>query len=139
MHPIKRLLIGIDQSPTDEILLRFCSNFADKLDIDRIYIVHAASNLELPEPILHKYPDLIAPVDENIHYETKLLLDKYFSSGLRSRTEVMILEGNPLKTLLKEIVVKEIDILLMGKKSRPESSGFLARKIYLRSPRRAYP
>jgi nucleotide-binding universal stress UspA family protein len=129
MHPVKRLMVGIDQSPTDEILLRFCSGFAEQLDVDRIYLVHAAASLELPDPIMEKYPDLIAPVDENIQYETTFLVDQYFSNALKSRTEILILEGNPLKTLLKEIVVKEIDILLMGKKSGSASSGFLARKM----------
>lgn len=131
MYPIRRILLGIDQSPTDDILIQFTAKFAALADTDKIYIIHAAKNLELPEKVIEKYPDLIAPVDENIIRETNILIDKYFDDTLKSRTEIMILEGNPAKTILKEISVKEIDMLVMGKKSNPESTGYLARKMAL--------
>lgn len=131
MHPLKRLMVGIDQSPADDILIRFCAVLAQQAGIDKIYVIHAAKNLELPEQILEKYPDLIAPVDENIRLETGHLLDKYFPPELKARTEIIILEGNPIQVVLKEIVVKEIDLLVVGKRSKPNSTGIFARKMAL--------
>lgn len=131
MYPIKRLMIGIDQSPMDDLLLKFTAGFASLTDIDKVYIIHAARNLELPEPLTTKYPDLIAPVDENIFRETTQSINKFFPSGLKSRTEMLVLEGNPFQTILKETVVKEIDLVVMGKKSKPASTGVLARKLTL--------
>ena len=131
MYPLKRLLVGIDQSPTDDILIQFCARIANMVSADKIYLIHAARDLELPDAILKKYPDLIAPVDENISRETNHLINKYFDDSLKSRTEILIVEGNPSKTILKEITIKEIDMLVMGKKSQPGSTGYLARKMAL--------
>ena len=131
MYPVKRLLVGIDQSSTDNKLIKFCAGFAAVHPVDKIYIIHVAKNLELPETVVQKYPDLIAPVDENIIHETTLLTEKYFDETLRAKTEILVMEGNPANTILKEISIKEIDMLVMGKKTSPGNTGYLARKMAL--------
>lgn len=129
MYPIKRLLVGFDLTETDDILVKYCAYLAHQLEIDKIYFLHIAQSLELPEEILEKYPDCIAPLDENIRHELMRMVNFHFTEKLKENTEVIVLEGHPERTFLREIKIKQIDLVVMGHKKGIENSGYLSKKL----------
>jgi nucleotide-binding universal stress UspA family protein len=94
-----------------------------------LYFVHVTKTLEWPPEIIEKYPDCLAPMDENLEHMVKEQMSKYLSKNLVSHSEILVLEGNPEENLLKQVKIKEIDLLVMGKKSIKNGSGHIAKKM----------
>lgn len=129
MYQFKRILIALDLSDNDQILYRFVSHICSRIKIDKLYFVHITKTLEWPPEIIEKYPDCLAPMDENIEHMIKEQMSKYLSKNLISHSEILVLEGNPEENLLKQVKIKEIDLLVMGKKSIKNGSGHIAKKM----------
>lgn len=129
MYQFKRILVALDQSDNDNILFQFVSHICSKIEIDKIYFIHITKSLEWPPEIIEKYPDCLAPMDENIQHIIQEQISTNLSSDLIPDSEILVLDGNPEEVLLKEVNVKEIDLLVMGKKSIDQGTGRTARRM----------
>ena len=129
MYQFKRILVALDQSNNDQILFRFVSHICSRIKIDKIYFVNVTKTLEWPPEIIEKYPDCLAPMDENIQHVIKEQMSQYLAKDLIPDSEILVMDGNPEEVLLKEVNIKEIDLLVMGKKSLKDGSGRLAKKM----------
>lgn len=129
MYQFKRILIALDQSENDQILFRFVSHICSRIKIDKLYFVHITKTLEWPAEIIEKYPDCLAPLDENIQHMIKEQMSQYLAKDLIPDSEILVMDGSPEEILLKEVNIKEIDLLVMGKKSIEKGSGRLAKKM----------
>jgi len=129
MYQFKRILIALDQSENDQILFRFVSHICSRIKIDKLYFVHITKTLEWPPEIIEKYPDCLAPLDENIQHMIKEQMSQYLAKDLIPDSEILVMDGRPEEILLKEVNIKEIDLLVMGKKSIKNGSGRLAKKM----------
>jgi len=114
-YKFKRILVCLDISEIDETLLRVASVLTKYLEIEKVYFFHVVKSLELPEELTDKYPDLLAPVDESVE---KIIVDKinrsFESNGCPY--DIDVAEGNSLDQILKWSRVKEIDLILVGRK-----------------------
>jgi len=72
MYNMKKILVPLDLTDMDEILIRYSAMFAHMMKSEKVYFIHVAKNLELPDSILEKFPQLNAPIDENLIQELKL-------------------------------------------------------------------
>jgi len=129
MYQLKRLLVALDLSEMDEVLLNYTSALADKLKADKVYFLHIAENFDIPAQIKEKYPDLLAPTDESIEAICKEQLDDFWKADKSIETAVEVKEGNAFDTLLKFVDNKEIDLVLMGRKKSLKGSGILPQKV----------
>ncbi|MEP1890030.1 MAG: universal stress protein, partial [Cyclobacteriaceae bacterium] len=59
-------MVGLDLTEMDDRIIAYLSVLVKALPLKRIIFVHVADKLELPAEIVDKYPDLLAPLDENI-------------------------------------------------------------------------
>jgi nucleotide-binding universal stress UspA family protein len=64
MRKFKKILVGLDLSPLDEVLIKKTAQLARFFEAEQVYFVHVAKDLALPEEVSRNYPDLLAPVDE---------------------------------------------------------------------------
>lgn len=115
MYKLKRIVVSVDLSDMDEEVIRYASIIAEIMDADTIYFLHVARNLNLPDDIIKKYPDLIAPVDETIKHQMQETVDKYFNYRKDTISEIDILEGKPTDVLLKYVKRKEADLVVLGR------------------------
>jgi nucleotide-binding universal stress UspA family protein len=131
MYKLKRIVVGLDLSALDETIIRYTALFSKLVKADKIYFIHVSKNLELPEEILEKYPDLIAPVDETIEKEVESSIKKYFDKKFfKENIDIKVSEGNPFEKLLKWAKIKEADCVILGlKKGKLKEEGLLPRKI----------
>jgi len=129
MYQIKRILVALDQTKNDKTLFRFVSHICSRLKVDKIYFVHVTKTLEWPPEIIEKYPDCLAPIDENIQHLIKEQVSKYLPKELIPDTDILVFEGNPDEILLREVIIKETDLLVMGKKSPSKGTGRLTRRL----------
>ncbi|MFY0686229.1 MAG: universal stress protein [Cyclobacteriaceae bacterium] len=133
MYSLKRVLVALDRSSHDEALFAYISKLASLMDLDVVYFLHVANDLNLPDEILAKYPDLVAPLDESIEKDIEYDIKKaQLPENLRS--EILIAEGNTVQEVLKTVKKKEIDLLVLGRKSNEEANLQVVKKIVRSAP-----
>ena len=129
MIQFQRLLVALDLSKMDEVLIKYVAEISTQLTIEKIYFIHVVKSLELSEDISSKYPELMAPVDESCKHDIKNELKKYLPADFSIPYEIDVEEGNVSELILKWAKVKNVDIVLLGKKSDMKGSGVRAQKI----------
>ncbi|MEX2592990.1 MAG: universal stress protein [Anditalea sp.] len=133
MKNLKKVLVGLDLTLMDEILIKKTIDIVQLLEIEKVYFVHVAKDLTISEEVTKAYPDLPAPVDEAIEKKiTNSVIHAGFPEGVDFEVEAK--EGNPLETILRWSKVKNVDILIMGRKHENKGSGSLAKRIAHKSP-----
>jgi len=129
MHQLKRIVVCIDLSSTDEDIIRYSSVVADLVGADTVYFLHVAKDLNLPEEITRKNPEMLAPVDETMKHEVRITVDQYFGKNKTTETHIDILEGKPTDVVLKYAKRKNVDLIVMGKHTDSAKSKVNAGKI----------
>ena len=132
MRKFKKILVGLDLSPLDEVLIKKTARLARRFEAEQVYFIHVAKDLALPEEVSKKYPDLLAPVDEVIEQS---IADQIRAADFPSNVayEVDAKEGGTMDKILRWSKVKDVDLIIMGRKHDLEGSGTLAKRIALRS------
>ena len=121
-------MVCLDLSSADTSLIEASCDIAKKVGAENIYLIHVTESLILPDEILQKYPDLIAPVDENIKRMIEQRLES-LEEKLPFAYEIDVVDGDPAEKILKWSKIKEIDLIIMGKKEEKNGSGVLPEKI----------
>jgi nucleotide-binding universal stress UspA family protein len=134
MKFFSRAMIGLDLTEMDDILIRKTAVFVKFLGIEKCYFVHVAKNLEIPKNILEKYPDLVAPTDESIEAMVQNKL-REFNFPEDIETEIFVEEGgHALETFLRWAKIKDVDLIIMGRKDSMPGHGVLADGVAKKSP-----
>ncbi len=132
MLPFKRALVAFDLSEMDQQLLQFLKAHWNALGIEKLYALHIMPDFTAPGN-----PDLDfqkrfapeGPVDERVKSALRGRLDEVFGQTPGLEIEINVREGRPYEKLLHWTEVKEIDLLLMGKKRISEGSGITAKRV----------
>jgi nucleotide-binding universal stress UspA family protein len=134
MKHFYKAMIGLDLTEMDDILIKKTIVYLKFLGIDKCYFVHVAKNLAIPDEVLKNHPELLAPGDESIEALIKDKLKAYdFPDSMD--IEVFAEEGaHPLETLLRWAKIKDVDLIIMGRKEELEGSGSLAKGVAKKAP-----
>lgn len=132
MKQFSKVMVGLDLTKMDETLLSNIKIWSPILGIEKIYFVHVSKDLSIPEELSKNYPDLLAPVDETIIRGIKHELTEF--SFEPSEYEIMVKEGSPMETVLRWCKIKDVDLLVMGRKKQLEGSGSLAKNLAQKAP-----
>jgi nucleotide-binding universal stress UspA family protein len=133
MKKFKKVLVGLDLSPMDEILIKKTAKLVHLLEMEMVYFVHVADDLTISEEIKKSYPGLSTSGDEEIEKE---ITAKIHQLGFPQDAgfEVEAKEGNPLETILRWSKIKDVDLIVLGRKHDMKGSGSLAKRIAHKSP-----
>jgi nucleotide-binding universal stress UspA family protein len=134
MKFFSKAMIGLDLTEMDDILIKKTAVFIKFLGIEKCYFLHVAKNLEIPKEILDQYPDLISPTDESVEMIIKNKLKEYnFPEDIE--TEVFAEEGgHTLDTFLRWAKLKDVDLIIMGRKDDLVGNGVLADGVAKKAP-----
>jgi nucleotide-binding universal stress UspA family protein len=127
MKKFQRVLIGLDLTEMDQILIENTAKLIKILGMEKIYFVHVDKDLALPEEVTKTYPDLLAPSDEAIQKGIEEKVRKSLPEGVE--VDVSVKEGDPITTLLRWTKIKNIDLMIMGRKVVLEGSGTLSKNL----------
>lgn len=129
MYQFKRLLVALDLTKMDEVLINYASFLAKKTQAEKVYFFHIAEDFKIPEEVKRDYPNLLAPTDEALSKIIEDTIQTHWKSGFECEKVVELKEGNPADQLLKWIDNKEIDMVVMGRKQSLKGAGVLPQKI----------
>lgn len=127
MYPVKRLLVALDLSEMDQKLIAYTSTLVALFDIEIVYFLHVAKKLELSDALIKQFPGLLSPVDEEIEKRIQDNINKYFAVKCDYKIEVR--EGNAENKVLRWADLKEIDLVIMGRKLELKGTGLLPGKL----------
>ncbi len=129
----KKILVALDLSKMDEILLRYTKIIANQIKPSTLYIMHVISDKNIPESILDRFPDLQEGNDESVVEEINNKVSPILADT-SPKPEVIIQKGSPIEKLLHFSSTKSIDLILMGRKASLVGSGLVSSHIARECP-----
>ena len=134
MDPFKRILVALDLTEMDETLVQYVTRLSNYIDLEKIYFFNVMKSLEVPEEILKKYPDVVAPMDESTKREIQFTVDEVSKGNLKAEYEIKVTDGHRAEKIIKWAKVKEVDFIIMGRKSGLEGDGIISGKVLKLAP-----
>jgi len=134
MYKIKRILVALDLTEIDDSIIDFVIHLTHKLSIDKVYFVTVLKQLDLPQEVADKYPEMLAPVDETVKKEIEFEIQRKGDEAVKAPYEIDVLEGNVTEKVLRWVKVKNIDLVILGNKSGTRGHGILTGKIAKAAP-----
>ncbi|MEN8248569.1 MAG: universal stress protein [Bacteroidota bacterium] len=128
MYDFKRLLVCLDQSDMDKSLIKAAAEYATFGKADNIYFVTVVKSLQLPDQVKDKFPEYRTPVDEKIEADMRESISNEFQ-GVSCDFHFDVLEGDPTHQIIRWSQVKEIDLIILGKKQYHIGKGVVSRNI----------
>tara|TARA_Y100001972_G_C7616587_1_gene309218 strand:- start:72 stop:995 length:924 start_codon:yes stop_codon:yes gene_type:complete len=126
-------LVALDLTEMDEYIIQYTAMISKLMPLERILFVHVEKNLELPADLMEKFPDLMAPLDESIKEDIRNKVEKHFQN-ISVDIDYIVREGNPINKILKLSKVKNVDLIIMGRKQNLKGSGIVSSHIARISP-----
>jgi nucleotide-binding universal stress UspA family protein len=131
MKPIKRAMIALDLSPMDEVLLRFARLAHQLFELDKLYFIHIIPDFIAPKNSdldFHKQFSTDSPLDEALKSKLEASIHPHFAKKDQDKLAVEVIEGRPYQQLAKWAEVKDIDLLIFGKKRKSAGSGITSKR-----------
>ena len=121
-------MVGLDLTPMDETLVAYAAFLSKELQLEKVYFIHIEKSLDLPAEMLQGIGHERMPADESLRQKIGLLVGPSFADN-QTEVEILVEEGVPLKGLLHWSKIKQVDLMLVGRKLRLRGSGVLAQKL----------
>lgn len=129
---LQAILVGLDLTEMDESVIRYASFICDSYKTENIYFVHVAKNLELPEEVIKEYNHMLASVDEGIERSINENIKLHFKAD--TKTHISVQEGHAVDKILRFAKIKNVDLIILGRKKRLKGTGVIPNSIIRKSP-----
>lgn len=131
---MKKIIIGFDLTEIDEILSSYIAFLSKFWQPEHIYILHVTNSLTEYQEEKQLVWNTNLPIEEFLKGKLKQTVSKYFSADLLEKTEFIIGEGNSHEEMLHWSVVKETDLIVVGRKHSLQGSGMMPQQFALNTP-----
>ncbi len=132
MYPLKKIMVGLDLSEMDATLIKFASFVANTAKTNKIYFVNVVRSLHIPDEVLKEFPNLTEIAIEERKLAMKALVEQHFGN-INVEVSYVIKEGVPSKKILQWEVDKDIDLIILGRKTTLKGKGFLTQRLARRA------
>lgn len=133
MYPIRRILVALDLSELDPLLIQFASFIARSAGAEKVYFVNILRNIYIPADVLKEFPDLIKNAVEERRQQIATRVKENFEPVEGLKMQYIVKDGQPAKRILQMTKDSDIDLVLAGKKSTLEGSGVLVQRLARRA------
>lgn len=126
----KEVAVAVDLSSNDKTVLQYTKYLANKLNVEKVNLVHIIPSLLSPgnsEVNIHELVGLDFDLKGKIMDRLQSISQPIFNNGIS--TEVNVIEGNPYRELMAYVDDLDSDLLVVGVKADSEKSGITARRV----------
>ncbi len=131
---MKRIIIGFDLTEMDDVLAGYLAFIGNYWQPEVIYCLYVTDSLTENREEKQKVWDTNLPVDEYLKGKMQGITGQYFSATLQKRIEYIVGEGEPHDEMLHWAVVKETDLIVIGRKLTLQGSGMMPQQFAFHSP-----
>jgi len=127
----ERILIGLDLSDMDQLLLKAARMLVPVLQANKMYLLHVIPDFTVPKEAGSDFHQRFAPdqpVDETVKRKIEKAAESVFGTVIED-VSVNVREGKPYQKLLHWVEVKNASLLVLGNKNESQGSGITARRV----------
>ncbi len=129
-----RLTVALELTELDANILEYASFVCRSLPVSKIYFLHVAEDIELPESFLKDHPELAnLPKDETLEASMRDRVSKHFVSEREIAMDFEAMQGEVLEVLVQQSKLKMSDLLIVGKRNQVGSREILSAKLARRA------
>jgi len=116
INDFNRLMVCLDLSRMDEVLLKYASKIVNTFGIKTIYFVHITSSFKIPKAIQEQYRNIVAPIDEAIEKQISFSLEQFFTKPEGTEVKIKVADGKITDEIIKLSRNQVVDLLMVGRK-----------------------
>jgi len=134
MHPVRKIMVGLDNTEMDTSLIQFASFLARTGSAEYVHFVNVIKRTQLPSPLRREFPNLLekAQIDRRRELEKKVI--EHFDLTLPVKVKISVEEGTmPSKEILKLADKYSIDAIVVGRKKDLKSSSVVTQRLARRA------
>ncbi len=117
MYEYKKLLVPLNLTAIDDAVVQYASEISKMFKPESVHFIHVKRPSEVPREILEEYPQLLDPTSDERLAKMKKTVEKDFHGFSATALSFEIQEGKPFEVLLEKVVEKDIDLVLVGRKT----------------------
>lgn len=126
MKKIKNILVSLDLTKIDEVLIKYASVMAERLKAENVYFVHNIKKYEISDLFEDQLRDV--NLDEVIDEELNEKVRENFQAEVN--WEVLLSEDPYTESLIKYVVDKyAIQLAIVGNKNKQKGTGVVSSKL----------
>lgn len=134
MHPLRKILVGLDGTEMDSSLIQFASFLARTYSAENVYFVNVIKHTQLPTSVRKEFPNLM----EDAIKERKRVLEKRvienFDMTLSCKVKIAVDQGQlPSKQILQLADKYNIDAIVVGRKKNLKGSSVVTQRLARRA------
>ncbi|QQS27731.1 MAG: universal stress protein [Sphingobacteriales bacterium] len=131
MEGFKKIMIALDLTKTDESILQYTGFLLEKLGGVKLYCIHTEPDFEIPAEIREKYGNEFEMESLDEKMKERMMENTVRVLGHKEGVDIEyeVLEGTAFEKLVHWTKVKNVDLLVVGKKKVSEGSGIVAKKV----------
>lgn len=134
MHPLRKILVGLDATEMDSALIQFASFLARTYSAENVYFINVIKNVPLPNSVRKEFPTLM----EDAIKDRKKLLEKTvienFDMTLSCKVKIAVENGAmPSKHILRLAEKYNIDAIVVGRKKNLKGSSVVTQRLARRA------
>lgn len=129
MNRFKRLAVSLDLSSMDRLLVRYAAFLAKTMPLERIYFLHSMEIDPSTEWLPDYLPDGVDNLESLIREDMEDKVRTHFPDDLEAELSFPLLHGDATENILDWTRQEQVDILMLGKKSRLRGTGVYTGKI----------
>lgn len=133
MYALKNLMVGIDLTSMDEILMSHTAFMCRLLQPDKLSLVHVIPPEDLDSDELRHYQ-----LQSHYKQEADKMLDKLLDEQADRfgslRVDKIILQGNPLREMLRFAKNEQVDLAIVGEKNISRGAGIVSQRFARKAP-----
>jgi nucleotide-binding universal stress UspA family protein len=134
MKRFKRLLVGLNLSDQDKFVIQAAGKITQLSESEEVHFIHITERLAIPDEIAKEYPELAEPAGKHAESVMSESIGKYFVGAPETDVTHEVLEGSQIDMLLQHMRQKDIDMVIVGRKSWEHISGHIAEKVARKAP-----
>lgn len=122
-------MVGLDFTLLDKTLIAYTGYLSRLLSAEKVYFINVQKTFDVPSVVLSDFPELKAPQDEQLRHKMKDEVEAHFGNLEQTELDYLIVEGSPVKEINHWVQLKNIDLLVIGRKKELKGRGILPNQL----------
>ncbi|MFK7953050.1 MAG: universal stress protein [Ekhidna sp.] len=127
---LKKIIVCLDHTDIDKTLMKSACEISKAAGTTSITFLNVIKDFNLPDGVKKDFPELLQKALEERKKDIDNQIEKYFTCD--TPNEVVVLQGNATKEILKTANKLQADLIILGRKKVSDS--VLSTRIARRSP-----
>jgi nucleotide-binding universal stress UspA family protein len=134
MYQYNNLLVPLNLTTMDDATINYASRICRMSKSETAHFLHVKRPSEVPIEILEEYPQLLNPGIEQRKKTMQERVSTKFKGSTETEISFDVIEGKPFETILDQILQKDIDLVIVGRKTEAKESRRLPINLARKAP-----